>query len=95
MVIEFILGAALVIMSTVALIIWVASVTRGLRATLAVGSVNDGRRAVPAGPRRHGRNVVGMPAIQSGYQTAGGPDHRHFIRRLAPRQMLIRHLSYS
>ena len=39
MVIEFILGAALVIMSTVALIIWVASVTRGLRATLAVGGV--------------------------------------------------------
>ena len=39
MVIEFILGAALVIMSTVAPIIWVASVTRGLRATLAVGGV--------------------------------------------------------
>jgi len=39
MVIEFVLGAALVIMSTVALIIWVASVTRGLRATLAVGGV--------------------------------------------------------
>jgi hypothetical protein len=39
MVIEFVLGAALVIMSTVALIIWVASVTRRLRVTLAVGGV--------------------------------------------------------
>ena len=39
MVIEFVLGAALVVMSTAALIIWVASVTRGLQATLAVGGV--------------------------------------------------------
>ena len=39
MVIEFVLGAALVIMSTAALIIWLASVTRGLVAILAVGGV--------------------------------------------------------
>ena len=39
MVIEFVLGAALVIMSTAALIIWLASVTCGLPAILAVGGV--------------------------------------------------------
>ncbi|MDA1099179.1 MAG: hypothetical protein O2967_09380 [Proteobacteria bacterium] len=39
MVIKFVLGAALVIMSTAALIIWVASVTRGLQAILLVGGV--------------------------------------------------------
>ena len=39
MVVEFVLGAALVIMSTAALIIWLASVTRGLQATLVVGAV--------------------------------------------------------
>ncbi len=39
MVVEFVLGAALVIMSTAALIIWLASITRGLQATLAVGGV--------------------------------------------------------
>ena len=39
MVIEFVLGAALVIMTTAALIYWLASVTRGLTATLAVGGV--------------------------------------------------------
>ena len=39
MVIEFILGAALVLMTTAALIIWLASVTEGMRAILAVGGV--------------------------------------------------------
>jgi hypothetical protein len=39
MVFEFVLGAALVIMTTAALIIWLASVTKGLQATLAVGAV--------------------------------------------------------
>ena len=39
MVIEFILGAALVVMTTTALIIWLASVTEGMRAILAVGGV--------------------------------------------------------
>ncbi len=39
MVFEFVLGAALVIMTTAALIIWLASVTKGLQATLAVGGV--------------------------------------------------------
>ncbi|MDP6688350.1 MAG: hypothetical protein QF384_02525 [Alphaproteobacteria bacterium] len=39
MVIEFVLGAALVIMTTSALIYWLASVTKGLQATLAVGGV--------------------------------------------------------
>ncbi|MDE0941811.1 MAG: hypothetical protein OSB58_05165 [Alphaproteobacteria bacterium] len=39
MIVEFILGAALVIMTTAALIIWLSSITTGLTAMLSVGVV--------------------------------------------------------